>query len=280
MRRSTGSTARSTGSAARCRTRPFTAREAPCRFPLADRYGLQIDGGFGSLDRSGFGIIGAHLFWRDPALGLLGAYAGYTRWNKFGGVDVGQVAGEGEYYWGRFSLRGVAGIEFGSSAFNTTTVTQTTAPAGAVPGVITTSTFVEGYDVKTWFFDEFDLKYYPTDNWAAYIGHRYHGGKHALALGTEAALPIGGGRMASAFVEGRVGEGDYEGVWGGLKVYFGQKDKTLIRRHREDDPEKVELLSAATNSHVQSGSSSSTTFCGAEGFSSPTTCELPGGGPG
>ena len=42
--------------------------------------------------------------------------------------------------------------------------------------------------------------------------------------------------MASAFVEGRIGEGDFHGVWGGLRVYFGQKDKPLIDRHRQDDP--------------------------------------------
>lgn len=36
--------------------------------------------------------------------------------------------------------------------------------------------------------------------------------------------------------EGRVGEDSYHGVWGGVRFYFGQKDKTLIRRHREDDP--------------------------------------------
>jgi len=40
--------------------------------------------------------------------------------------------------------------------------------------------------------------------------------------------------MASLCVEGRAGE--YTGVWGGLKLYVGKSNKTLIRRHREDDP--------------------------------------------
>ena len=51
--------------------------------------------------------------------------------------------------------------------------------------------------------------------------------------------------MASLFVEGRAGE--YTGVWGGLKMYFGKSDKTLIRRHREDDPIKWDPELAATN---------------------------------
>jgi len=44
------------------------------------------------------------------------------------------------------------------------------------------------------------------------------------------------GVMTSLFAEGRFGEGDFHGVWAGLRFYFGQKDKSLIRRHREDDP--------------------------------------------
>ncbi len=42
--------------------------------------------------------------------------------------------------------------------------------------------------------------------------------------------------MAAVFAEGRAGESDFFGAWGGVRIYFGQKDKTLIRRHREDDP--------------------------------------------
>jgi hypothetical protein len=225
--------------------------------PLAGHYGLQIDGALGSLQKRGFGTIGGHLFWRDPARGLLGVYAGHTRWNQFGGVHVTQVAGEGEYYWQRFTLRGVAGIEFGNTATNTTVATIL--PSGPTPGL--TATFIEGYDVKTRFFDHVDLTYYWTDNWDTYIGHRYLGGKHALAVGSEAALPIGvgSGRMVTAFVEGRIGEGDFQGVWGGLKAYFGQQDKTLIRRHREDDPKKVESLPSIGNSHFTSQSLSQ--FC-------------------
>ncbi len=42
--------------------------------------------------------------------------------------------------------------------------------------------------------------------------------------------------MGAAFAEGRLGEHNRNGVFGGLRFYFGQKDKSLIRRHREDDP--------------------------------------------
>ncbi|MGR3291066.1 MAG: hypothetical protein ACU0C9_07700, partial [Paracoccaceae bacterium] len=33
-----------------------------------------------------------------------------------------------------------------------------------------------------------------------------------------------------------IGKDDFVSVWAGLRVYLGAEDKTLIRRHREDDP--------------------------------------------
>jgi len=42
--------------------------------------------------------------------------------------------------------------------------------------------------------------------------------------------------MASLFVRGSLSEYGDGVVFGGLRFYFGQRDKTLMRRHREDDP--------------------------------------------
>lgn len=39
------------------------------------------------------------------------------------------------------------------------------------------------------------------------------------------------------FAEGRISENDYEGIWCGVTFYIGD-DKSLIRRHREDDPDE------------------------------------------
>jgi hypothetical protein len=164
-------------------------------------------------------------------------------------VHVTQVAAEGEYYRQRWTLQGIAGVEFGNSVSNTSSLTVPA--AGINPGI--TTTIVDGYDVKTRFFDQINLKYYLTDNWDAYIGHRYLGGRHAVALG--------GGRMGSAFIEGRLGEDDFHGVWGGLRMQFGHKDKPLIARHRQDDPNiwGVDTLFSIINS--QTSSSSSSLFC-------------------
>jgi hypothetical protein len=237
------------------------AGRASFSVPMGGQWGVQLDGTVGSLQHRGFGSLGGHFFWRDPSVGLLGFYAAHTRWNQFDGVHVTHLAGEGEYYVGRWTLQAIVGVEFGNSVSTTTTGVSIIPPFGPIPGVISTSTFTEGYDIKTRFMDQINLKYYFTDNWNGYVGHRYLGGKHALALGTEAAMPLGRGMMASAFLEGRAGEDQFQGVWGGLRFYFGQKDKTLIRRHREDDPIIWDTLHSIVNNYKTSGSSTSTQFC-------------------
>ncbi|AMN40351.1 hypothetical protein [Rhodoplanes sp. Z2-YC6860] len=243
----------------------IAASQGSISIPLASSYGAQIDLSGGSFGGRGFGHVGGHLFWRDPGKGLLGIYTSYTRWNEFGGVYVGNVAAEGEYYFGRFTLQGIAGVEFGNSVSNTTFASSTIAPGGpgGAAGLATTSSFFEGYDVKTRFFDQINLKYYIGDNWDVFAGHRYQGGKHALALGTEVGMPVGRGGMATAFAEARIGEGDFQGVWGGLRFYFGNKDKTLMKRHREDDPVNwgASNLFSIINNHTTSSGATTTQFC-------------------
>ena len=191
---------------------------ASVSLPLGYAYGLQLDGAAGSFDGRFMGATGAHLFWRNPAQALFGVYGSFTHWDKAGGLNAGQVAGEGELYFGRFTLQGIAGVEFGNTK-------------SEVVGA-----FIDTYDIDTRFFDKINLAYYFTDDLKAFVGHRYLGGRHALALGGEWAFRVNGPTMASLFVEGRVGEDDYKGIWGGLKFYVGQKDKSLIQRQRQDDP--------------------------------------------
>ena len=186
--------------------------------PLACEFGVQLDASAASFDSRFLGTVGGHLFWRDPSKGLIGVYGSYTYWDQAGGVRAAHVGPEAEWYLGRWTLQGTAGAEFGNN------VSQT---VGAV---------IQTYDVKTRFFDQVNVAYYVLDNIKAYVGHRYLGGKHALALGGEYGIPMSHGVMASLFAEGRVGEDDFHGIWGGIRFYFGQKDKTLIRRNREDDP--------------------------------------------
>jgi hypothetical protein len=268
----------------RIANRSIAGNQGALSIPLPGPLGLQLDAAFGSFDNRGFGNVAGHFFWRNPGQGLFGIYSSYTYWDQFGGAYVGQLAAEGEFYSGRWTVQGIAGVESGNAASNTITTTTIVPPGlgffGTPPGVITTNSFTTMYDVRTRFFDQINLKYYLTDDWVGYVGHRYLGGKNALALGSEFAFPLAHRFKASAFVEARVGEGEFRGIWGGLKFYFGAKDKPLIARHRQDDPNiwSVDTLFSIVNSVRTSGSSSSALFCTPpKTLQSDGTCEAPFG---
>lgn len=86
------------------------------------------------------------------------------------------------------------------------------------------------------FFDDVLVSYYVTDDFKLSAGHIYTTGTNFLTLGGEYGVALGGGRMASLFAEGWIGERADNGVLAGLRIYFGQRDKSLIERHRQDDP--------------------------------------------
>jgi hypothetical protein len=188
--------------------------------PLAQQWGLQVDGDLGSDSGIGFHSGAAHLFWRDPSIGLLGAYVSYSHDNGINDVVLGHIsentarfAGEGEYYLNRWTVRGLAGVE--------TVTINSGVPLPSVPSR---------------FFDEVSADYYVTDNFELSAGHAYTFGAHFLTLGAEHGIALGGGRMASLFAQGWIGEGGDNGALAGLRIYFGQHDKSLMDRHRQDDP--------------------------------------------
>lgn len=202
-------------------TPPVGGAAGSFTMPLGHSFGLQVDGVAASKD--GEPVVGgaAHLFWRRPDLGLFGLYGSAK---SFDAQDVTRVraGAEGEVYAGRFTLSGVAGYE------------RTNAPAatvGAIPGFN-----ILDLGGRTNFFAMANASFYAHDNWKLTAGYRYIAGIHAGALGTEYMFRSNAGAAYSVFLEGRAGENRYAAVWGGLRVYFGQRDKTLIRRHREDDP--------------------------------------------
>lgn len=186
--------------------------------PLGSRFGLQLDGIVAGIDSDDFGdfaVYGgaAHLFWRDPEQGLVGLYGHYGYYHVFDGAEVYAAGLEGALYLGRFTLEGIAGVEGG----------EVDTDAGS-------------FDLDTRFFDFARIGYYPLDDLKLSLGHSYLFGSHAGALGAEWGFDTGGGTMVSLFASGGVSEHGDGSALAGLRLYFGQRDKSLIRRHREDDP--------------------------------------------
>ena len=170
--------------------------------PIAYSYGLQLDGAVGSYDGSVFGHGAAHLFWRDPDVALFGGYASWTHWN---GVDAYRVGIEGEYYAGNVTLSGLIGSEFG--------------------------------DVDNELFSYAELSFYAMDDLKLSIGHHYAPEVgHMLTTGAEYQFRSTPSAGYAVYAEADFGENGYQSIFGGFKMYFGDS-KSLIRRHREDDPD-------------------------------------------
>jgi hypothetical protein len=186
--------------------------------PLGPNFGTQIEGTVIGQHGDAYLSLADHLFWRDPQKGLVGLYGAVSHYNGLDGTTAWRAGAEAEAYYGRITLRGIAGAEHGNK------------------GTVDDGTFISSFDLKTRFFDMVDVVYYPTDNWNVFAGHRYVGGKNALALGTEYLAWSNGGMAVGLFAEGRIGEDKYKALWGGVKIHFGTKEKSLIRRDREDDP--------------------------------------------
>ena len=185
--------------------------EGSYSMPVARAFGLQVDGlvgHVGSIDDT-LAQGAAHLFWRDPGKGLLGIYGSALSVDS---SDMFRIAGEGQLYLNRISLEGMIGWDEADT---------------------NSDTFWSG-----------TFAFYPSDNTRVFGGARHsdwrdgkiQGAGTVGFVGLEHQMNWGDDRRGySLFGEARFGENDYQAVWGGLRVYFGQ-NKSLKRRHREDDP--------------------------------------------
>jgi hypothetical protein len=186
--------------------------------PLGGQFGAQIDGMVGSAEDAAFYGIGGHLFWRDPSRGLIGLYTSYVNWDGFStvsvsapvdgvaeisGAEVGKVGIEGEAYLGRFSLEGLAAYQFGS---------------------------------ETGFAGNATVAYYPIDDLRFDLSASHLEGVGVTgSAGVEWMPPTGTG--LSLFADASVNEHSTWSAFGGIKLYLAGEQKSLIRRHREDDPD-------------------------------------------
>jgi hypothetical protein len=178
---------------------------ASLSMPLGDMFGLQLDGAV--QDAFGETMVGgnAHLFTRDPNSYLLGGIAGVA---DTGNATLMWAGGEAELYAGNVSFELAAGY-------------LNVNPDGASS---------EGE-----FFGLADAAFYPTENLRLALGAASVANfesAHAKIEWMPESMPV------SFNVEGRAGEEGYTSLTAGLTFYFGgnESSKSLMRRHREDDP--------------------------------------------
>jgi hypothetical protein len=175
--------------------------------PVGDVFGLQFDV---AAQNSGAGLLygGAiHAFTRDPMNYLIGVTGGVVRSS---GATLAVIGPEAELYLDRFSLEAWAGV--GNLNYDDPLLAD-------LNGVVLLA----------------DAAYYITDDWRVSAGGSHLLGYNALHLATEYQFR----EMSWPFsITGdlRYGQDGAYTITAGLKGYFGGGDKSLIDRHRQDDP--------------------------------------------
>jgi hypothetical protein len=179
--------------------------------PLGHSFGFQADLAAGLAYNSFLGGGAVHAFWRDPSIGLFGPIAamGGAR-----GSRIGLYGAEGEFYMDKVTLGLTGGYQ--DSVNNGVGVS----PSGG--------------------FGTARLTLYPIDNLAMAIEGRDMAGQYTGRGIVEYQPDFMTTRNMSFFFDGESGGNSFYRVTGGIRFYFGA-DKTLIRRHREDDPPQIPL---------------------------------------
>lgn len=174
--------------------------------PVGHRYGAQFDIGIGTVDGNFVHATGAHFFWRTPARGLAGFEIVHGR-NAGNGFDLLRIGLEGELYLDNITLQ----IRGGFQALD----------------------IEHGGYVKAFF------NWYPVPDLRLRAGGQLaHGSRSNRLVGSiEYQFTRFGSTGVSGFLDGSVGQNGFTAVFAGLRFHFGHRYKTLIRRHREDDPE-------------------------------------------
>lgn len=178
---------------------------ASLSIPLGDTFGFQADVAVvDAFKETGFGGAG-HLFTRDPNSYLLGAIGGYT---DFGNADAIWGGAEAELYLDNISIE-LAGGYMGVNRDN-----------GSDSGEL---------------FAFADIAFYATENFRLDVGARSVAGFETGSVGFEWMMD-----ETPLSIKGtvRAGEDDFVAATMGVSYYFGgnEASKSLMRRHREDDP--------------------------------------------
>ena len=189
---------------------------ASLSIPVGDLFGIQADLAVADVNNTAMYGGTLHAFTRDPENYLFGVAGGAAFSDN---ASIGYVGPEVELYLGQVSLEAFAGYM---------------------------NVNLDGVGAQDKFFAIGDLAFYATDNLRLSIGASdiadFTSGHAGLEWQIDnVGLPL------SLTADAKFGENDFYSVAAGVKFYFGGSDKSLIRRHREDDPRNrsLDIFSAA-----------------------------------
>ena len=174
--------------------------------PLSSKFGIQGDALTGKINSKTSNGLGLHLFWRDSDIGLLGLTTSRVKYNS---NKLKRTSLEGEYYFKKVTISGELGRQTG--------------------------------DIKKSNYNRLNLSYYPVNNLALSIGNSHTNISNKNNIDIEYQTKINGLSLFANFAKGN---NNYDHAIGGIRYYFG-KQKSLIERHRNDDPRNLLFAGAA-----------------------------------
>lgn len=179
--------------------------------PVTHSIGFQGDALLATTDNDGAAGIGAHLFWRDPAVGLAGLTGAYAIAPNAGGIvdlEVTRFGGEAEAYLGDFTLTVNGGYQ-------------------------------DGRNLDDGSYSSISAYWYATDNLRLGIGAANDPVNDTTGLVDVEYQPDFGVESGMTFFGGTTfGEDNLVVAQAGIRFYFSEP-KSLKRRNREDDPQPL-----------------------------------------
>lgn len=176
--------------------------------PVGHSFGVELDA-LASTSRGSFVGGGlAEFFWRDPGLGMAGPFAGLAGGS---GARLALTGGEAQLFGANVTLQAFGGY-------------LDLATSSPVPG---------GGRIYGGFYGS-HLTLYPNPDLALTIGGQVTVGRGTGTARVEVLPVLTPHKNVSLFVSASAGDNQAWRVTGGIRAYFGP-DKSLIRRHREDD---------------------------------------------
>lgn len=191
--------------------------EVAFTFPLGRMFGAQVEGALGTTNGLFFGSTAGQFFWRDPSRALLGVTAQYA---TLSGAHLGRFGVTGEYYWRELTFTAHVGGQIGSDNKAAT------------------------IRVGDGAFGRADVRWYPFENLMLLVGGGFeplfksntYQGKFHFGAEYQFADSVPG---LTLVLNGDIGTRNHHAVTAGVRYYFGfgpKQNKTLINRHRYDDP--------------------------------------------
>jgi len=207
---------------------------ATLSMPVGDRFGIQADVAASNVFGNTMGGGSLHFFTRDPDAYLLGVTGGAFWANNANAQLIGP---EFELYSGPMMFQGYGGF-------------MNMNVAGVNSGKL---------------FAIADVSLYATDNFRLIVGAKdiadFKSAHAGLEYQFSEAMPV------SLTLDGKIGDNNFAAVDAGIRIYFGGENKSLKRRHREDDPPNriFDVFNGAGNAFVPANVPNPEAACLAQG---------------